>query len=383
MEAALKFEQGPIRPPSEAGSLLIRVTRNCPWNKCAFCYTYKRKKFSRRPVEEVKADIDAAKGIMDRIIELSHQTGDAGQLTQRVFARLMRDPSLNDCYRSVALWMASGADTVFLQDANSIMLSTDKLVEILEHIRSTFPQVTRITSYARANSLASKSVEEFVRLREAGLTRLHVGMESGSDKVLSMIDKGVKARQLIEGGRNVVEGGISLCMYIIPGIGGRALGNEHAVESARVVNAVNPQYVRFRSLYVKRGTPLEDMTADGSFDPPSEDEIVAEIRTFVEHLEGVETTLVSDHILNLLEEVEGTLPEDKEKILGVLDRYLNMSEEDRHLFVLGRRGGILRYLDDLDQPHARAKLTEAKRQIDREIPGGVPEYVSEMKRQFV
>ena len=108
MAAALQFEQGPIRPPSEAGSLLIRVTRNCPWNKCAFCSTYKGKKFSRRPMVDIKADIDAAKGIMDEIKDISRSSGAGGGITRQVLTHFWNDPSYNDCYRSVALWLANG-----------------------------------------------------------------------------------------------------------------------------------------------------------------------------------------------------------------------------------------------------------------------------------
>jgi len=383
IDRSLDFEQGPIRPPSEAGSLLIRVTRNCPWNKCAFCSTYKRKKFSRRSLEEIKADIDAAKAISDRITETSREMGEGGLLTRRVLTHLMHDPALPQSYHSVLLWLASGGETVFLQDANSLVLSSGTLVSVLNHIRHVFPAVKRITSYARALTLASKSVDDLIHLREAGLTRLHVGMESGSDKVLTLISKGGHARDIIEGGRRVMAAGISLCLYVIPGIGGTELSHENAVESARVINAINPSHVRFRSLYVRRGSLLAEMVQNGTFVPPDEDAMVKEIRTLIENLDGISTTLVSDHILNLLEEVEGTLPQDKPRLLTLIDRYLALPEEERLLFQLGRRGGALRTLDDLQNPVVRMRLEEARSQIEQEMPGGICEYIQALKRQFV
>jgi uncharacterized Fe-S cluster-containing MiaB family protein len=383
MDQALTFEQGPIRPPSEAGSLLIRVTRNCPWNRCAFCGTYRGKKFSRRSIDEIKADVDAAKAVADRIKDLSRQIGDDGDITQRVLTRVVSDPGLPDSFRSVALWLASGGDTVFLQDANSLMLSTDSLLQVLNHIRQTFPSVQRITSYARALTLKGKSVEDYVGLKGAGLARLHVGMESGSDRVLKMINKGSTAQQIIDGGRKVVEAGLSLCLYVMPGIGGVEMSREHALESARVINAINPEYVRFRSLYVRRRSDLVDMVREGGFVPPSEDEMVREIQTIIENLDGITTTIVSDHILNLLEDVEGKLPGDKERMLAVIDTYLNLADDDRLLFQLGRRGGALRGLDDFSRPGVRARLEAAKLQIESENPGGLPEYIHATKMRFV
>ncbi len=381
--ATLSFEQGPIRPPSEAGSLLLRVTRNCPWNRCAFCSTYKRKEFSRRPLEEVIADIDNAKAIVDEIERISRQMGEGGKLTRTVLASVFHDPHLSDSFRSVALWKASGGETVFLQDANSIMLSTDSLLAIIHHLRKTFPEVKRITSYARAITLKGKSVEEYRRLLDAGLNRLHMGMESGSDQVLKLIDKGSKAAHIIEGGKKVVESGISLCVYVMPGIGGTHLSQDHVTQTARVINAVNPGHVRFRSLYVRRGSPLDKMVQEKRFVVPSEDDMVREIRDIVAALTCTNTRIVSDHVLNLLEEVEGTLPDDKDKILAVLDEYLNLPDDERLLFQLGRRGGGLRSTSDLRNPTVRTRLLEAKRQIEAQVPGGIAEYIQVLKKQFV
>lgn len=383
METAYSFEQGPIRPPSEAGSLLIRVTRNCPWNKCAFCATYKRKKFSRRSMDEIKTDVDAVENIKNEIENISLKMGEGGKLTRSVLSHVMSSPSLPDNFRSVGLWMASGGDTVFLQDANSIMLSTDKLVEIITYIKDKFPEVKRVTSYGRAGSLAKKSPEDYKRLHQAGLSRIHMGVESGSDEILKLISKGATAEQIITGARNAREGGVSICFYIIPGIGGVELSHANAKESARVINEGRPDFIRLRSLFIKRGTPLHQLALDGVFTPPTEDQIVAEIRELIDNIEGVETTIVSDHILNLLEEVEGKLPESKERILGVIDEYLQAPEQDRLLFQLGRRGAGLRKFSEIKAPQVREQLVNAKAQIDKELEGGIPEYIEEMKNRFL
>ncbi len=383
MEQALSFEQGPIRPPSEAGSLLIRATRNCPWNKCLFCNTYKGKTFSRRSLDEIKADVDTAKAVADRIAEISWQLGEGGALSHKVFSHILSDAALPDSFQSVAHWLASGGRTVFLQDANSLMLSTDSLVSLLDHIRERFPQVERITSYARAGTLKGKTVDQFVRLKQAGLSRLHVGMESGSDRVLKLIQKGSTAQQLIEGGKRVVEAGISLCLYVMPGIGGLELSAEHVSGTAMVVNAVNPGFMRFRSLYIRRGSPLARMAEEGTFVPPDEDAMVSEIRGIIERLDGITTTIVSDHILNLLEDVEGTLPQDKQQMLGIIDEYLGMPDDERELFQLARRGGAVRSMNGFRDPRLRQRLLEAKREIEGDLPGGIPAYIQAIKKRFV
>ena len=382
-KSELDFEQGPIRPPSEAGSLLLRVTRNCPWNRCAFCSTYKGKKFSRRPIEEILTDIDTMATIYNEIKKISWTMGDAGQFTNRVISSVFKDSMLPDAFRSVAYWIAAGGETIFLQDANSLMLSTASLIEILNHIRRNFPQVIRVTSYARASTLKQKTVDEYIRLKECGLSRLHVGMESGSDRVLKLINKGCKSEQLIEGGKRVVDAGISLSLYVIPGIGGLELSEEHTSETAQAINAVNPTFVRFRSLYVRANTALEQMKAQGKFNPPDEDHIVMEIRDIVDGLHNITTTIVSDHVLNLLEEVEGTLPEDKKKILEIIDQYLNLPYEERLMYQLGRRGGAFRSVNDLYEPGVLGRLEIAKKEIEKDLPGGIPEYIQAIKKRFV
>jgi radical SAM superfamily enzyme YgiQ (UPF0313 family) len=370
------FEMGPIRPPSEAQSLLIRVTRNCPWNKCEFCHTYKEEPFSFRSVEEIKKDIDQVKAITDEIRQSSWRMGFGGGTNQQVlrvlFGQAGRD---NQAFQSVAGWLYFGGSQAFLQDANSLIAKTADLVEILKYLKEKLPSIQRITSYARAKTLAKKSVEELKELREAGLSRIHVGMESGYDPLLQYMKKGVTAKEQILGGRNVVESGISLSEYVMPGLGGQRWWREHAVETARVLNQIDPDFIRLRTLYVRKDMPLFDQVEKGEFIRLSDHLVVSEIRLFIETLEGLHSTVVSDHILNLLEEVQGKLPDEKEKMIRVIDRYLALPPENRLQFRVGRRLGYYRSLDDLQDPDLRRRVVQIIDQVS------LPDNPEEPKRE--
>jgi radical SAM superfamily enzyme YgiQ (UPF0313 family) len=176
------FEQGPIRPPSEAESLLLRVTRNCPWNRCKFCPVYKGTEFSRRPVEHVKRDIDA-------VYQCLQEMGGESQ-----------DPRARQAARH---WLRCGKRQVFLQDANSLALDPGGLLEILRHLKHRFPEVQRITSYARSSTVARLAPQTLAALKAAGLDRLHLGMESGSDEVLREMHKGTTQKQQVLAGLKV------------------------------------------------------------------------------------------------------------------------------------------------------------------------------------
>lgn len=376
------FEQGPIRPPSEAQSLLLRVTRNCPWNRCAFCTSYRGKGFSLRSLAEIKADIKAMKRIAVALGALSWQLGEGGRITERVVAAVYQDANTDDAQRSLAAWLYFGGTSVFLQDANSLILKTADLAEVITYLKKTFPTISRITSYCRSHTAARKSLADLERLQEAGLSRVHIGMESGSDAVLKFIDKGADAATHIAGGRNIVAAGLSLCEYIIPGLGGKRWSQEHALATAQVLNAIKPDFIRLRSLHIVNGTPLAEARHAGEFEPLDEEEVVREIRLLIENLTTEGATIVSDHILNLLEEVEGTLPQDKAKMLGVIDDFLALPLRERLIFCLGRRHGCYRRLSDLQEPTSFALLGA---QIDAllENPQEMPAQLELLKHGFV
>jgi radical SAM superfamily enzyme YgiQ (UPF0313 family) len=378
------FEQGPIRPPSEAASLLVRVSRNCPWNKCAFCHTYKNTKFEIRDLEEIQRDIDNMSEIAEILKALSLREGDQGRISERIVQIVFdRYPLYTECHRAVALWLHYGGESVFLQDADSLVLKTDDIVSILHHIRAAFPSVTRITTYCRSRTAARKSLAEFKLLRDAGLARIHVGMESGSDPVLKLIRKGATAADHIEGGQKIKAAGISLCEYVIPGLGGTLYSQEHARETARVINAIDPDFVRLRTLHVVQDSPLMELMQKGEFSPLNDEEVLREIQELISSLEGIETTIVSDHILNLLEEIEGRLPRDKQRMLDVLKRYFSLSAEQRLVFRLGRRSGIYRRLTDLSDTGAYTELKNIADHYETTGSGSLERHLSSVMNRYI
>ncbi len=364
---AESFELGPIRPPSEAYSLLIRVTRNCPWNRCKFCHTYKGQKFELRSVEEIKREIRAAKAIQDKIKEMAWRSGDGDKL-QEVAAMVFNNPA-DDAHRNVALWMYAGGQNAFLQDANTLIMRTDELVAVIRFLKSTFPSISRITSYARSKTVAKKKLEELIKLREAGLSRIHIGLETGHDPLLKYMDKGVTVAEHIAGGKNVVASGISLSEYVVLGLGGKGMWREHAIQTAKVLNEINPDFIRVRTLVVNSRMPLYDEVENGNFVRLTDEEIVEEEKLLIEYLE-CSANFVSDHITNLLQEVEGKLSQDKERMLAVINRFQALSPQERAGFRLGRRIGVYHQLDDLndmDRREAVARVINKAKQSNTEI----------------
>ena len=362
------FELGPIRPPSEAFSLLIRATINCPWNRCKFCPTYKGKKFQLRPVAgwDPKRTIPTA--IQDRIKELSWKSGYGGRVKE-VASMVLNNPP-NEAFYNVALWLYAGGENAFLQDANTLIMRTNQLVEVIRLLRETFPGIRRITSYGRSKTAAKKKPEELTELRQAGLSRLHIGLESGYDPILQYMDKGVTAAEHITGGRKVVESGISLCEYVILGLGGKEMWREHATQTARVLNEIDPDFVRVRTLTINNRMPLHNELEKGNFIRATDEEILEEERLLIEHLE-CHSNYVSDHITNLLPEIEGKLPQDNERMLASIDRFQALAPEEKANFRVGRRVGIYSQLDDLyDLPKHQTteqvthQLSQGSNQVD-------------------
>ena len=372
------FEQGPIRPPNEAYSLLVRVTRNCPWNRCTFCPVYKGEPFSLRPLAEVLADIDA---MAEKCARLQPLLGPEGEITTELVAMLRRE-ARDDAVQLVR-FLADGGRSAFLQDANSIIAPVEQLLTVLSRLRGAFPALQRVTTYARSHTLTKRSLEQLQQLRRAGLDRVHVGLESGSDTVLQRVDKGASGERHISGGRRAKEAGLELSTYVMPGLGGKALSDEHARETARVLVAIDPHFIRLRPLSVPAGSPLAEEQARGDFEPLDDVELVAELRTLLRGLAGAHGMVVSDHALNLLEEIEGQLPAALPGLLERVDRFLSLDDELRDTFIVGRRFGLMRRLDDLDDPSKRLRAEQVLAELRYRTTEPVPRMVRGLMARLV
>lgn len=342
------YRIGPIRPPSEASSLLLQVTQGCTWNKCKFCNLYRHTKFKAYTVDSVKQDIDIMAQYAEKARE--HRRADGTWDVDSINQELARMPSeQQNCYYTIAMWLMNGGKNVFLQDGNTLALSGGRLTDVLTYLRSVFPHIQRVTSYGRAENLSKVSAEEFAELKEAGLDRIHSGYESGSDEVLRLVNKGVTSRQQITAGQNIKAGGLELSVYFMPGLGGKALSQENAKGMANVVSQVNPDFVRIRTASVKPETDLWEDLREGRFVLCGEDEKVREIRTLITDSHGVDTRIVSDHIINLLQAVKGSLATDKEKMLRIIDEYLELPEQEKRMFQIARRMGQVISIKEMDR----------------------------------
>ena len=349
IESYAGFEQGPIRPPSEAGSLLIRITRNCPWNRCTFCPVYKGTKFSLRPVEHVLTDIDKVHAYVESLLGAQKQNGRSAHGSYA-------SPSLNlDAPDRMALqaarsFVASVMKSIFLQDGNSLIIKPDDLVRILKHLKQAFPDIDRITSYARSHTIAKISDDDLCRFAESGLNRIHIGMESGSDAVLKKVKKGSDKATQILAGQKIKRAGMALSEYYMPGLGGRSLSRENALETADALNQINPDFIRLRTLALPEGAPITEQYRSGDFVKMGEVETAEELLLFLENLNDIESTVKSDHVLNLFSEVEGRLPEDKGKMVSTVRSFLQLSPEQQMIFSIGRRTHRMSKLVDLKDP---------------------------------
>ncbi len=300
---------GPIRPPPEAHSLLIRVTENCPWNRCKFCSVFKEKRFKKRTVAEVQKDILAAKREADHIMEWAEHTKHPINLVAR---------------HNNILWLDDGyVSRAFLQDSNSLVMKIELLVEILEFLYETFPTLKRVSSYARAKTVVRKKPDQLRQLRKAGLSRLYIGIESGDEELLAYMQKGATADEMVQAGQKVMKAGFELSLYVMPGLGGRERWEHHAKNTARVLNEINPHFIRLRTLHLMEGTPLYEQAKRDEFHVSTIEEVLIEVRRLIEDLNVTSELIITDQAFNaFMGAYDGKLPEDKEGLLKSIDKAL-------------------------------------------------------------
>jgi len=356
------------------------VTRNCPWNHCGFCDVYKDKKFSLRPVEDVLEDIARVRRCVDALRAAARESGRLSPDAARPYL----DGETPDRMALYAAWhwLAAGAESVFIQDANSLIIKPERLLTILRFLRECFPWIKRITSYARSHTVARIALEDLKAMREAGLSRIHIGMESGSDRLLVLVQKGVSQEEHIRAGRLVKEAGIELSEYIIPGLGGRELSREHALESAAALNAINPDFIRLRAFAMPADPELFLQHWPQGFILLNDEEIADELGLFLENLTGITSHLKSDHILNLFEDMDGIFPQDKESLVAMPRDFLALPDEERLLYRVGRRLGLFSGLGDLGDAAKRRRVREYCQETGIST-ANIDYFIGELMRRFI
>jgi len=269
---------------------------------------YKGSKLELRAVEEVKQDIIATKMVADEIKEWAWKIGYGDRVGMVARANGI-------------LWLDNGVvNNVFIGDSNSIIMNTEDFAQIISFLYQTFPDLERVTSYARAKTLVKKRPDELKTLREAGLSRLHVGLETGDDELLEYVKKGATAEEMIIGGRKAIAAGFELSEYVMPGLGGKERWEQHTRETARVLNEINPHFIRLRTLGLAPNTPLHEKNRQGEFTLQSGEGLLIEVRTLIQNLEVTSQLVASDFASNFyLPQIDGRLPEDKDGMLRALD----------------------------------------------------------------
>ena len=272
------------RPPSEAYSLLLQVTVGCSHNKCRFCNMYKLKKFKVRPMEDVLEDLDWAREHYWRV------------------------------------------GRIFLCDGDALCLSNNKLLTILDRISELFPEVERVTTYGRATDALRKTDEELQELKAHGLTMVYLGAESGSEKVLEMMNKGETREEIIEGVKKLERNGIKTSVTFISGLGGPELMEEHAVESGKMIAEMNASYVSFLTLMLQYPAPLLEDYQAGRFKTLTADQVLKEAAIMLDYARPEKPCVFrSNHASNYVS-LKGDLPRDNDRMIAALNRAMDNSE---------------------------------------------------------
>jgi radical SAM superfamily enzyme YgiQ (UPF0313 family) len=295
MTNRLRYE-GPIyRPPSEANSLLVQATIGCPWNKCTFCMVYKKgPKFKIRPIKEIKEEL--------------------------LWAKTNYHYPIN---------------TVFFPSGNTIIMKTEDIVEILNYTKKLFPNIKRITIYGSAQYIVNKEVDDLKKIAKAGLSRIHVGLESGDDVILKNTKKGSTQKIQIKAGLIIKKAGIELSEYVVLGLGGKKRTKEHIQETVKTLNIINPDFIRIRTFLPKINTPILKEIKSGFFQILSPHEILKETNKLIKNLK-VTSQITSDHYTNYIS-VNGKLPQDRDIMLQIIKKALKRDETSFREIYIGNQ----------------------------------------------
>jgi len=266
------------RPPSEAGSLIIQLTIGCARNNCTFCNMFKDKSFRIRRIEDVVADLEDAR------------------------------EEYRDYY----------VKRVFLADGDALIVKTDSLLYIIDKIHALFPECERISAYGAPADVNLKSDEELAKLKAAGLDMIYMGAESGNDKVLSDVKKGVTASEIINAGLKLKKAGMIVSITLISGLGGKKMVYEHAMDSARLISAIKPEYVGFLTLMVEPGTELYDDYKAGKFELLGPVEVLEELEVFIKNVDSDGTVFRANHASNYVP-LRGTFNRDNTAMLSQIE----------------------------------------------------------------
>ncbi|MCL1875484.1 MAG: radical SAM protein [Synergistaceae bacterium] len=269
------YEGDIYRPPSEAESLLLQVTVGCSWNKCTFCNMYKEKNYRVRSLDDIVADLRTAATYSTR-------------------------------------WKR-----IFLCDGDVLALPMPFLTEILEEIKRLFPNIEAARVYASARNILAKKPEELRALAALGADMVYIGLESGSDRVLTAINKGITKQEMIDSAAMLRGAGIKQSVSIIAGLAGEELSAEHILETADALNKMQPEYIGMLVLHAGSDADIGVFGDGNSLRLPSSGLVVAEMRLLLEHLELNDCFFSSAHISNYLN-VRGRLPGDKRRMLEQL-----------------------------------------------------------------
>jgi len=290
---------------------------------------YKTKKFQLRPLTEIMSDIDA---MADLANDLKSPNGQLNR--ESILSLIGRLPDLN-FHQGIDMliqWLLSGGKTAFIQDGNSLIMPPQDLIQALSHLKNTFPSISRITTYARAKTVAQRSLEDLIAIKEAGLDRVHLGLETGDDALLKQIKKGVNGRGLITGGQKAMEAGFQVSEYWMPGLGGKEKSEQHALNTALVLNEINPHYIRSRPFRSIPDTPLHDQIRAGKLTMLTPKEQLLELKRMISALE-VTSKVCFDHAGNFWQTSNGDLvfthdyegyqfPDEKDKVLERIEQGL-------------------------------------------------------------